>query len=269
MRCSGSIFTASLGILLLAGSPCLTSAQETAPGTTTAPDTGLTTGTGTTSGTATPDATAPSATPSPSAPAAGSDATGNASVTSGTNAEEGWPCQQRLQPELSIGAVWSGPDSAAAADTWRQDNAVLLLVQQVGPRRMPQDEAVATIHRFAAGYSKDKTDVMVKVFAGLFETLNQERGQIIRGIRHFHDRQQKLADRIQNATKALDNLDPNSTDPNVADQRAALEQAVTWDSRIFDDRERLLPIVCSVPVTIEQRLFALSRAIGEEIGGNN
>jgi hypothetical protein len=260
MRCSGSIFTASLGILLLAGSPCLTSAQETAPGTTTAPDTGPTPDTEVTPGTATP---------STPAPAAGSDATGDAAVTSGTDAEEGWPCQQRLQPELSLGAVWSGPDTTAAADTWRQDNAVLLLVQQVGPRRMPQDEAVTTIHRFAAGYSKDRTDVMVKVFAGLFETLNQERGQIIRGIRHFHDRQQKLADRIQSATKALDNLDPNSTDPNVADQRAALQQAVAWDSRIFDDRERLLPIVCSVPVTIEQRLFALSRAIGEEIGGNN
>jgi hypothetical protein len=243
MRCSGSIFTASLGILLLAGSPCHTSAQETAPGTTTVPD-----------------ATAPS-TP------ATSDAT--ATVTSNTNAEEGWPCQQRLQPELSVGAVWSGPDPTAAADTWRQNNAVLLLVQQVGPRRMPQDEAVTTIHRFAAGYGKDKADVMVKVFAGLFETLNQERGQIIRGIRHFHDRQQKLADRIQAGTKALDGLDPNSTDPTVADQRAALEQAVAWDSRIFDDRERLLPIVCSVPVTIEQRLFALSRAVGEEIGGNN
>ncbi|HVJ40275.1 MAG TPA: hypothetical protein VM639_02210 [Dongiaceae bacterium] len=184
-------------------------------------------------------------------------------------AEDGWPCEQRLQPELSIGAVWSGPDPTAAEDNWRQDTAVETLVSQVAPRRLPQSEAIAAIHRFAAGYDKDRADTMTKVFAGIFETLNQERGQIIRGIRHFNDRQKNLADRIQAGTKALDNLDPNSTDQAVAEQRAALQQAVDWDSRIFDDRERLLPIICGVPVTIEQRLFALSRAIGGEIMPKN
>jgi hypothetical protein len=203
--------------------------------------------------------TAPTAPPASDSPG---DATQNGTAKP---SEDDWPCEQRLQPELSIGAVWTGPDPTAAADSWRQDSAVEALVTQIAPRRLPQDQAVAAIHRFAVGYDKDKSDVMTKVFAGLFETLNQERGQIIRGIRHFHDRQQKLADRIQAGTKALDDLDPGSTDPKIADQRAALQQEVEWDSRIFDDRERLLPIVCSVPVTIEQRLFALSRAIGTEI----
>lgn len=204
-----------------------------------------------------------------SAPAAASGADSSTAGVAAKPAEDGWPCEQRLQPELSIGAMWSGPDPTAATDSWRQDTAVQTLVSQVGPRRLPQDEAIAAIHRFAAGYNKDKTEVMTKVFAGLFETLDQERGQIIRGIRHFNDRQRKLADRIQASTKALDNLDPNSTDQAVAEQRAALQQVVAWDSRIFDDRERLLPIICGVPVTIEQRLFALSRAIGGEIAPKN
>jgi hypothetical protein len=242
--------------MLLFGLPGFTAAQESSPGTTT--------------DTTTPETTpATTAAPTPTAPASSQDAASEATTAPSAGADAGWPCEQRLQPELSIGAVWSGPDPTAAADNWRQDNAVLVLVQQVAPRRLPQDQAITAIHRFAAGYGKDKTDVMTKVFAGLFEMMNDERGQIIRGIRHFNDRQKKLADRIQIGTKALDGLDPNSTDQAVADQRAALEQAVAWDSRIFDDRERLLPIVCSVPVTIEQRLFALSRAVGAELDSKN
>lgn len=200
------------------------------------------------------------------APGAPSTDAGGGNNTAAKPAEDGWPCEQRLQPELSIGAVWTGPDPTAATDSWRQDNAVEALVSQIAPRRVPQDEAIAAIHRFAAGYDQNKTDVMTKVFAGVFETLNGERAQIIRGIRHYNDRQKKLADRIQAGTKALDNLDPNSTDQAVVEQRAALQQAVDWDSRIFDDRERLLPIVCGEPVTIERRLFALARAIGAEAG---
>jgi hypothetical protein len=34
---------------------------------------------------------------------------------------------------------------------------------------------------------------------------------------------------------------------------------------VFDDREHLLPVICQQPTVIEQRLFALSRAIQEDI----
>lgn len=208
------------------------------------------------------DATAPSST-------GGGTGTDTAATPPSTGQDNGWPCVQRLQPELSIGAMWTGPDPTEAADHWRDNAPVQALVTQIAPRRVSQEDAVSAIHRFAAGYDKDKATVMTEVFAGLFETLNGERSAIIRGIRHFHDRQQKLADRIENGMKAMDGLDPNSTDQKVAEQRNALQNAVTWDSRIFDDREKLLPIVCDQPVVIERRLFALSRAIGEELGTSN
>lgn len=194
-------------------------------------------------------------------------ATAGATSTTETKPGDDWPCQQRLQPELSIGAMWNGPDPSAAADDWRKDAAVEALVQQIAPRRMPQQEAVQAIHRFAAGYDKDRKTVLTRLFAGLFETLNDERGSIIRGIRHFNQRQQKLADRIQAGMKTLDGLDPASTDPKVAEQRQAVQEQVGWDSRIFDDREKLLPLVCDQPVVLERRLFALSRAIETEING--
>jgi len=208
------------------------------------------------------DATAPSST-------GGGTETNTAATPPAPGQDNGWPCVQRLQPELSIGAMWTGPDPTEAADHWRDNAPVQALVTQIAPRRVSQEDAVSAIHRFAAGYDKDKATVMTEVFAGLFETLNDERSAIIRGIRHFHDRQQKLADRIQNGMKAMDGLDPNSTDQKIAEQRNALQDAVTWDSRIFDDREKLLPIVCDQPVVIERRLFALSRAIGAELGTGN
>jgi hypothetical protein len=107
--------------------------------------------------------------------------------------------------------------------------------------------------------------IMTALFAGLFETMSQERSQIIQGIKHFNGRQDSLSQRIQEGWKQLDDLDPSSADPKVVEQRIALQQTIDWDSRVFDDREHLLPVICQQPTVIEQRLFALSRAIQEDI----
>jgi hypothetical protein len=176
-----------------------------------------------------------------------------------------WPCEQVERPEISVGSVWHGPSPEAAAETWRDDAAVAAMVEQVGPRRMPQDQAIAAIHRFAAGYKQDRPAVLTALFAGLFETMGDERSQIIRGIKHFNSRQDSLSERIQEGWKQLDGFDANSTDPKVVEQRVALQQTIDWDSRVFDDREHLLPEICQQPSVIEQRLFALSRAIQEDL----
>jgi hypothetical protein len=177
-----------------------------------------------------------------------------------------WPCEQPLRPEMSIGAMWSGPDPTAGDKSWRDVPEVAALVGQIAPRRVPQDEAVASIKRFAAGYSgAERTAALTELFAGLFDTLNAERDDIIRGIKRFYRRQDALARRIEEGWKALGELDPNATDPKAVEQRVALQQQVDWDSRIFDDRQRLLPVVCEQPRVLEQRVFALSRAIQEQL----
>jgi hypothetical protein len=38
-----------------------------------------------------------------------------------------------------------------------------------------------------------------------------------------------------------------------------------WETRIFEDRRRVVKFVCDVPTTIDQRLFALGRTIQQEI----
>jgi len=209
-----------------------------------------------------------------SAPGATAASPGEASqqmpaAQTASSGADAWPCEQPERAEISIGSFWSGPDPSNAEDTWRNTPAVTALIDQIAPRRMPQDDAVAAIHRFSAGYSdpKQRATVLTQVFAGLFDTLDKERRQILTGIRHFNRRQDALSKRIEAGWKSVDALDPNSTDPAINEQRASLQQAIDWDSRIFDDRQRLLPAICQQPSVIEQRLFALSRALQQDLGG--
>jgi hypothetical protein len=61
-------------------------------------------------------------------------------------------------------------------------------------------------------------------------------------------------------------LNPDSTDQAVQQQRADLQNELIWDTRIFDDRQRLLPAICEQPVLLEQRLYQLARAVREDMG---
>jgi hypothetical protein len=177
-----------------------------------------------------------------------------------------WPCEAPLRGEMSIGAMWQGPDPAAAQVEWRKSPAVVTLVNEVAPRRIPQEEALASVRRFAAGYEgEERAKILTQLFAGVFETLSLERSQIVRGIKRFYRRQEALAHRMEEGWKMLGEIDPNTTDPKLVEQRAALQQMIDWDSRVFDDRQRLLPVVCEQPRVIEQRVFALSRAIQEQL----
>ena len=188
-----------------------------------------------------------------------------ASATAADSNSE-WPCDQPLRPELSVGAMWSGPDPTGGQGDWREVPAVAALVADIAPRRTPQEDAIASINRFAAGYQgADRTQALTELFVGLFDTLNTERNAIIAGIKHFYRRQDALAHRIEDGWKVLGEMDPNATDPKMVEQRVGLQQQVDWDSRIFDDRQRLLHVVCEQPQVLEQRVFALSRAIQQQL----
>src|SRR5438094_275473 len=51
--------------------------------------------------------------------------------------------------------------------------------------------------------------------------------------------------------------DPKADQAKLADAGEALN----WDLRVFDERQKSLRFVCEVPVLIEQRLFLLARTI--------
>jgi len=172
-----------------------------------------------------------------------------------------WPCRQRYVPGLSEGAVWTGPPLDEASRNWSGDPELAAFVEKAASRTTPVEAAVAAIHEYAAKLPENhRTATLRRLFSGVFATIDGERDQIINGIRRYSRRQGSLAKRIEERSSELSHL-PVSGDPDIAAQAAELEQQLYWDSRIFDDRKRMLPYICDQPVVLEQRLFALTREI--------
>jgi hypothetical protein len=173
--------------------------------------------------------------------------------------ERNWPCHQILVGRLSLAAVWSGPSIEGMA--WRNDQAVADIVARLAARRTPLDDAERTIEDFAQSQGAGKTKKLVSVFAGLFETLNDERSQVIEGLLRFGAKQKELAEKIR-AEKALPRETRGKPPPDAAKQDAeTVAGDLEWDLRVFDERHQSLAYVCETPTLIEQRLFALARVI--------
>jgi len=173
--------------------------------------------------------------------------------------ERNWPCHQILVGRLSLAAVWSGPSIEGLA--WRNDQAVADIVARLAARRTPLDDAERAIEDFAQSQGASKTKKLDSVFAGLFETLNDERTQVIEGLLRFGAKQKELAGKIR-AENALPREEPGKAPPNASRQDVeAGARDLEWDLRVFDERRQSLTYVCETPALIEQRLFALARVI--------
>ncbi|MGA7385178.1 MAG: hypothetical protein WBW81_10975 [Methylocella sp.] len=158
-----------------------------------------------------------------------------------------------------MAAVWSGPSIEGLA--WRNDQAVADIVARLAARRTPLEEAERAIEDFAQSQGASKTKKLVSVFAGLFETLNDERTQVIEGLLRFGAKQKELAERIR-AENALPREGPGKEQPQANRQDAeTVARDLQWDLRVFDERRQSLTYVCETPALIEQRLFALARII--------
>src|SRR5215475_9418603 len=93
-----------------------------------------------------------------------------------------WPCVQAKVPDISVAAVWDGPSIDQAQNAWQNDAAIKNLVTRLAARRTPLEEAQKSITEFLAGAGTAKADRGVQLFAGLFETLNRERTDIMNGL---------------------------------------------------------------------------------------
>jgi len=169
-----------------------------------------------------------------------------------------WPCQQILVGRLSVAAVWAGPSIEGIA--WRNEEPIADIVAKLAARRTPVEDAERMIEDFARSQVAGKTKNLIAVFAGLFETLNDERTQVIEGLLRFGAKQKELADKIR-AENALAREGPGKA-PDKSEQNAkTVAQDLEWDLRVFDERRQSLTYVCETPTLIEQRLFALAKVI--------
>jgi len=173
-----------------------------------------------------------------------------------------WPCAQAKVPEISLPAVWAGPPLDDIQNKWKDDAKVSTLVTKTAARRMPLDEAEKEIKEFLAS-TNDKAMAGRLLFAGLFDTLNAERSTVMNGLERVMRKQRGEADRIRTHTIALQALQSGaSPDQQKVDD---LSNQLLWETRIFEDRRKVVKFVCEVPTMIDQRLFALGRVIQQEI----
>src|SRR5258706_501498 len=170
---------------------------------------------------------------------------------------------QAKVPDLSIAAVWDGPSIGPAQKAWQDDPTIRNLIARLAARRIPIEEAQKSIEDFLAGAGAAKADKGVLLFAGLFETLNRERTEVMSGLERMQRSQRELADRIKADASAQRELqDKPQPDQAKLDE---LGSRIEWSTRIFDDRRKSVRYACEVPVTIERRLFALGRTIRQQI----
>lgn len=155
--------------------------------------------------------------------------------------------------------VWSGP-SIDGVD-WRGDAAIAGLVAQLAARRMPLDAAERSIVEFAKAAGPDRPRRLTALFAGLFETLNSERVQVIEGLMRFGRKQKELAERIRSENALMQAESDAASARGDGQETKSVAQNLEWDLRIFDERRQSLTYVCETPTLIEQRLFALARII--------
>jgi hypothetical protein len=174
-----------------------------------------------------------------------------------------WPCPQAKVPEISLAAVWNGPALDDAASKWKDNTKISELVPRLAARRTPLDEAEKMIADFLSDSAAQKSETGKLLFAGLFDTLNAQRSSVLSGLERVTRKQREAANKIRADTLALQALqDAPTPDQAKIDE---LGNQLVWETRIFEDRRRVIKFVCEVPTAIDQRLFALGRVIQQEM----
>jgi hypothetical protein len=177
-----------------------------------------------------------------------------------------WPCIQPRNPALSIATYWSGPPlDEGAAQAWRDKPDVAKLVTSVVSRRVPVEDAEKMIADYAGAHKDDKNGLAL-VFAGAFAELNSLRTRIVQGIERFARNQRSLAEDLNKARAELSAL--GAAKEKTEQQRARIQELQTkiqWETRLHGERQNSLRYVCETPVLLEQRIFAIARAVQNEM----
>ena len=171
-------------------------------------------------------------------------------------ADPDWPCIQRKQPHLSLGQMWTGPAPDDAVRELARTPEVAALADRLEQRRLPLPQAEAEIADYAK--SADNQHLTALMLA-IFDRVEPHRTALMDGIARYGRKQVDLAARIEGHRHEMARLE--AIDPPDFDAIDAQEQKLDWDMRIFQDRQQALTYVCETPVILEQRVFALGRAI--------
>lgn len=159
--------------------------------------------------------------------------------------------------------LWAGPALDDVVGKWKDDGKISTLVERLAARRTPLDEAQKLVAEFLSESAAEKTKMGKLLFAGLYDALNAQRSSVLNGLERITRKQRDAAEKIRADTLVLHELqDAPAPDQTRIDQ---LANQLTWETRIFEDRNKVIRFACEVPTAIDQRLFALGRTVQQEM----
>lgn len=171
-----------------------------------------------------------------------------------------WPCIQRRQPQLSVAQVWAGPVPDDGTAELARDPAIQRLALAIAPRRTSLEDATSMIDDFAQGADNAQ---LAALFLAVFDQIQSTRNRVMTGITRYAHKQEALDDEIEGKRHEFTRLmQEQNKDFDAID---ALEVDIDWSTRIFQDRQQALTYVCETPVILEQRAFAIGRAIAAHL----
>lgn len=170
-----------------------------------------------------------------------------------------WPCVQRLVPELSWSAIWSGPSIEELERNWWEDEEVGRTVRFAASRDTPSQEALERVNTFLESNAAADEERLSLLFAGLFDRISRERSRTIEAIRSYTHGQ---VDRLETIGALVDELEEaRSAAENDPQRVERLENEIFWERRVFEDRQSSLRALCEQPYLLEERLSRMVRAI--------
>lgn len=178
-----------------------------------------------------------------------------------------WPCVQRKVTRMSWGQMWTGP-ALPEAPEWREDPELARLVPWLAARRTPLEDAEAEVAAMGARGEATRDQRLVRLFAGVFSVIDDERARIIEGIERYARKQRALSEHIDARRLEIAALEGSTAEDDYdgLDRIEALQDELTWDTRIYDERRKSLTYVCETPVILEKRAFAVARLVQGALG---
>ena len=128
-----------------------------------------------------------------------------------------WPCKQLKVPVLSPAAIWAGPPIDTVGNAWEEAPGLPDLVGRLAARRTPMAEAEKEIANYLTGTAEEKQEKAKLLFAGLLETLNTQRTQVMNGLERAYRKQKQVAEAIRGETDKFRQLQdaPNADQAQI------------------------------------------------------
>jgi hypothetical protein len=174
-----------------------------------------------------------------------------------------WPCVQRRVDTLSVGKFWDGPPIDELKG-WYREPKMPDLIELLSSRRVPLEKAEAAIKAYAESLPEAERDAKLSLlFAGLFDKVSSQRRSVMSGIVKYKQSQIARAKELERQTTTIGEME-SKLPPGIHDdtpELAKVREQFNWAQRIFQERQSNIPLACELPVLIEERLYAVTRSI--------